>query len=210
VVKLSKIFFYLGATLVALTILFVSILRSASVKYSFSQPPGISVISYENTIDIDYELASPGNVLPGNPLWSLKVARDMVWLAISTSPSRKAELSLLFADKRLSSAKILFERKEYESGYMTLIKGEGYLEAAFYQAQRGEEKGEDMSAGLTRIAVSALKHRQVIDDILQIAPEDAKPEIIKTQDISKKVYKLSRDELNEIGKPLPKSPFEGD
>jgi hypothetical protein len=206
---LRKAAFYLVTISVAIVILIVSILRSASVKYSFSLPPTIST-TQQDQINIDYELASPGNVLPGDPLWSLKSARDKLWLAISPSPSRKAELSLLFSDKRLGAAKILFEEGSFESGFMALMKGERYLESAFEYAETAKDRGEDMTTGLTRIAVASLKHREVIDELLLIAPEDAKPEIIKTQDISRNVYKLTRDELNEMGRPVPKSPFAGD
>ena len=206
---LRKLAFYIITVAIALIILLVSILRSASVKYSFSLPPQIPS-GPQSQIDIDYELAFPGKVLPGDPFWNLKVARDKFWLAISPSVSRKAELSLLFADKRLVAAKTLFEKGEFEPGYMVLMKGEGYLESAFEYAQAAKDKGEEMTTGLTRIAIASLKHREVIDEILLIAPEDARPEIIKTQDICKNVYKKARDELNEMGRPVPKSPFEGD
>ena len=138
------------------------------------------------------------------------MARDKLWLAISPSASRKAELSLLFADKRLVAAKTLFERGEFELGYMTLVRGEGYLESAFDYTQAAKNRGADMTAGLTQIAVACLKHREIIDEILLVAPGDARPEIIKTQDVCKNVYKNARDELNEMGRPVPKSPFEGD
>jgi len=207
---LRKAAFYIITVAIASVILLVSILRSASVKYSFSLPPQIPGAGDESSIDIDYELASPGNVLPGDPLWNLKVARDKLWLTISPSASRKAELSLLFADKRLVAAKTLFERGEFELGYMTLVRGEGYLESAFDYIQAAKDRGADMTTGLTQIAVASLKHREVIDEILVIAPGDARPEIIKTQDVCKNVYKNARDELNEMGRPVPKSPFEGD
>jgi hypothetical protein len=207
---LLKVTSYILLVAIAFSILFVSILRSASVKYSFSLPPLAPRTVPEGQIDIDYELVSPGKVLPGDPFWNIKVARDKLWLAISTSLSRKAELSLLFSDKRLVAAGELFEEGEYELGYMILVKGEGYLELAFNYARQAKDRGMDMTIGLTRIAVAALKHREVIDEILMIAPEAVRPEIIKTQDISRNVYKLSRDELNEMGLPVPKSPFEGD
>ena len=207
---LRKAAFYIITVAIAYIILLISILRSASVKYSFSLPPQIAGGLPESQIEIDYELASPGKVLPGDPFWSLKVARDKLWLAISPSDTRKAELSLLFADKRLVAAKTLFEKGEFELGYMVLLKGEGYLESAFDHTQVANDKGADMTTGLTRIAIASLKHREVINEILLIAPQDARPEIIKTQDICKNVYKMARDELNEMGRPVPKSPFEGD
>jgi hypothetical protein len=84
------------------------------------------------------------------------------------------------------------------------------LESAFSYAQLAKERGEDMTVGITQIAIAALKHREVLDELLALAPEDARPEIVKTQDISRNVYKLARDELNEMGRPVPKSPFERD
>ncbi len=207
---LPRAIFYTVTVGVALAILFISILRSASVNYSFSQPPPAPGSMPSSEIEVIYKLANPGKVLPDSPFWTLKAVRDQVWLLISPSYARKAELSLLFADKRLVAAKLLFEKGEHELGYITLMKGEGYLLDAFQFADSAKLGGMDMSAGLTRIATSALKHRQVVEEILEIAPEDARPEIIKTQDISKNVYKMARDELYEMGRPVPKSPFEGD
>ena len=207
---LRKLVFYIVTIATACIILLVSILRSASVRYSFSLPPQPPGSLPESQININYELASPGKVLPGDLFWNLKVSRDKLWLAISPSAPRKAELSLLFADKRLGAAVTLFERQDFESGYMVLLKGERYLEQALLYTRQAKERGVDMTTGLTQLATAALKHREVIDKLLLIAPGDARPEIIKTQDISKNVYKEARDELNEMGRPVPKSPFEGD
>lgn len=206
----GKAVFYTVTVGLAATILFISILRSASPEYTFSQPPSSSNDSSGKEMKIDYELASPGKVLPDSPLWPLKVARDKIWLAISPSHTRKAELNLLFADKRLGAAKILFEKGNYELGYPTLLKGETYLSEAFDHANRGKDQGMDVEWCLTRITLASLKHRQVIDEMLVVAPEDARPDIEKTKGISINVYKMARDELNELGKPIPESPFEWD
>ncbi|OGM57867.1 hypothetical protein A3E46_01090 [Candidatus Woesebacteria bacterium RIFCSPHIGHO2_12_FULL_46_16] len=63
---------------------------------------------------------------------------------------------------------------------------------------------------LTRLVNSALKHREVLNEILEIAPEDAKPEIIKIESYSRDVYKDTRDTLNSLGMPIPNNPFNGD
>jgi len=206
----GKVIFYIVTVGLAATILFISILRTASPEYSFSQPPSLSGNSSGQDMEIDYELAPPGKVLPDSPLWSFKVARDKVWLAITPSHTRKAEIDLLFADKRLAAAKILFEKGNFELGYPTLLKGETYLLEAFDHANRGKDQGMDVTWSLTRITLASLKHRQVIDEMLVVAPEDARPDIEKTKGISINVYKMARDELNELGKPVPESPFEWD
>ena len=62
------------------------------------------------TLEVAYELPFPGKVLPDSPFWVFKVIRDKVWYGLSFSHLKKAELALLFSDKRLGSAKILFEK----------------------------------------------------------------------------------------------------
>ena len=72
------------------------------------------------------------------------------------------------------------------------------------------KKGADTKAFLTQLANASLKHREVINEILMIAPEDAKPEIIKTENYSRDVYKNSRNILYSLGMPAPENPFNGD
>ena len=55
-------------------------------------------------IQIQYELPYPG-ILPDNPLYFLKAIRDNVLGFFITDPLKKADYSLLMADKRLQSAK---------------------------------------------------------------------------------------------------------
>ena len=99
--KLSLVF---AVLLFAVGILFTSVLRTAAVKYEFSESPLTSLVDAssvlgEEEINIDYYLAYPGKVLPDSPFWPLKALRDRIWLWITTNSSRKAELKLLFADK---------------------------------------------------------------------------------------------------------------
>src|SRR3990172_8326684 len=105
----------LGASLLVifgLGILFTSILRSAAIHYSFSPSPGGEMQEVAEA-EVSYELPYPGRILPDGPLWFLKVARDKAWLIVTPSNLRKAELNLLFANKRLSASKLLFEKGKY-------------------------------------------------------------------------------------------------
>jgi hypothetical protein len=161
-------------------------------------------------MSINYTLPFPGRILPDHPLWTLKALRDKLWLMVTVNPSRRGELTLLFADKRLASSKILFEKDKPEIAFSTLSKGEKYLEQAASIEVENRKKGMDTKEFLTKLANSSLKHRQVINEILAIAPEDAKPEIIKIENYSRNVYKASRDALNSLGMSAPENPFNGD
>ena len=210
---LRKLTLVFAVLLFAVGILFTSVLLTAAVKYEFAESPKTSNVDAssvlgEEDINIDYNLAYPGKVLPDSPFWPLKALRDRVWLWLTTNSSRKAELKLLFADKRISMSKILFERGKPEIGYSTLTKAEKYLKEAGSSEMENRKKGIDTSEFLERLAKASLKHAQVIDEILEIAPEDARPNIITTKDYPKKVFEESRNALLEKGMEPPENPFD--
>jgi len=200
-----------SALFLAFGILFTSILRTASIKYEFNGQVACgdepSVLGEED-INIDYFLAYPGKVLPDSPFWYVKVLRDRIWLFLTTNSSRKAELKLLFADKRLGSAKILFENDNAEVGFSTLTKAEKYLEEASFQEQKNRKEGIDTSEFLRRLSHASLKHCEVTSEIIKIAPEDARPQIIETQKYAKKVYEDTRDALFEKDISPAENPFD--
>lgn len=193
----------------AFGILFTSIARTATIRRSFNLSSNISdeaKILGETTI-IDYKLPYPGKVLPDHPLWPIKVVRDRLWLFVTTTPTRKIELDILFADKRLVSAKMLFEKDKPDVAFSTLTKAEKYLERAGDLEEEKRRAGEDTTQVLDQLAKSSLKHREVIEEILLIAPEDARPEVIKIEDYSTSVYSKARDALYEKGLTPPENPF---
>ncbi len=194
--------------IVAFGILITSVLRTAAVKYEFTGDSELGAVLGAETEDIKYNLAYPGKVLPDSPFWSLKALRDKVWLAITTDLGRKAELKLLFADKRVAMSKILFEGEKCEVGYSTLTKAEKYLEEASIQEEKNREDGFNTTQFLKSLALASLKHRQVIDEILAIAPEDAKPGIVELRKYSEDVYEKAKHALNEKESDVPENPFE--
>lgn len=209
---IKKLLFISFLVLFAFGILFTSVFRTASVKYEFADSTPAAQeetqVLGENTANIDYYLAYPGKVFPDSPLWPLKAIRDRIWLWITTNPSRKAELKLLFADKRVAMSKVLFEKDKPEVGFSTLTKAEKYLEEASNMERENATKNIDTSEFLTRIAKASLKHVQVMEEILPLAPEDAKPGVLKTMDYAKRVYEQSRNGLLEKGLPVPINPFD--
>lgn len=196
----------------AFAILFISVFRTASVKYDFSdvRTPDHqrSFVLGDKDVHVNYSLPFPGKVLPDSPLWPIKALRDKIWLFLTTNPGRKAELKLLFADKRLGSAKLLFEKNKPEIGFTTLTKAEKYLEEAVTQEKINREIGQDTTELLQRLSNASLKHYEVMEEILMIAPDDAKPQVISSQDYSKSAYELVRDALFEKGIQPPESPFD--
>ena len=206
-----RILIVVSTLVFAFAILFTSVLRTASVKYIFSQETKIQEEGQKNeVVEIDYVFPSPGRISPDSPFWPIKALRDRLWLLLTSNLSRKAELNLLFADKRIAMSKTLFEKGKSEIAFSTLTKAEKYLEEAGVIEQKNRQKGTDTSEFLTILSKASLKHRQTIDEILVIAPEDARPGIGRVQDYSKETYNKARNALQGKGLPIVENPFESE
>jgi hypothetical protein len=204
----SKILLVASTLLIAFTILFASILRTASVRYEFSPSPSESPNGNVNSHEkIDYFLAYPGRVLPDSPFWPLKALRDKIWLLFTTDSLRLAELKLLFADKRIGSSQILFKKGKVSLGLSTLTKAEKYLEEATLMEEEVRKSGIDTSEFLLRLSKASLKHYEITQSLLEIAPGDVKPLIVQTQEYSKKSFERARNGLLEKGKEPLQNPF---
>ena len=208
---LRKYLLGFGAFALAFVILSVSVLQSSSVSYSFaSSAPTAPPVTNTPVPEIIYNLPFQGDILPDSPFWIFKAMRDRVWYVLAKDPLKKAELALLFSDKRLESSRILFSNSKPDLALSTLTKGEKYLEAAMKNETEARDRGTDTSQFLVKLLTASLKHRQVIEEnILPLAPEDAKPTIVQSEDYAKNTFKYVRDILNSKSIPVQENPFDG-
>jgi tetratricopeptide (TPR) repeat protein len=189
----------------AVFVLAASLLRCASVNYAFSGQPNVDAAA--DLKKVDYNLPYPGKILPDSPLWPIKALRDRLWLWLTFNETKKAELMLLYADKRLASSQTLFQKGKAEIAFSTLTKAEKYLELASLQVGECWNKGLDTKSLSYKVALAALKHQEVIQEILTIAPEDARAGVIKTMDIPQNIFTRCRDSLVSRGLKPPENPF---
>lgn len=205
----KKITISLSVFVFSIFVLITSILRSAAVKYEFNnQSSKNQEILGEDSLIINYYLPFPGNVLPDSPLWPIKAGRDKVWLLLTTNPTKRSELKLLFADKRIGSVQILFEKGKVDTGLATLTKAEKYLEEASHEEEQNRYKGLDTIEFLERIANASLKHYEIVEKVENLAPEEAKPIIIQSKIYSRKTFERARNALLEKGLTPPENPFQ--
>lgn len=143
-------------------------LAAATLKFSVSPSP---VATPSVTPKNEYYLAYPG-ILPDHFLYKLKMARDRVWLLLTTNSLKKAELLLLFADKRVGAGKVLVEGNKVPLGISTLMKGEKYLERAVSQTEKAKKKGIEINVLAEKLNNAALKHEEILLDLKErVTPE---------------------------------------
>jgi hypothetical protein len=203
-----KLFVAIPIIAFASLILFISVLRTASLRYEFSGSMSDKK-GYLSTLNskVDYTLPFPGGILPDHPFWPVKVIRDRTWLFITTNSERKIELHLLFADKRLGSAKMLFERNNQELGVATLLKAEIYLREASEREHQARSSGIDTTDILDRLSRASLKHYELMSLMYLSASDEARPSIVVLQEIPKKVYEDARNAQLDKGIVPYENPF---
>lgn len=176
---LKKIIPILAVLSFAVWILFTSLSQvttyklsfaAAGLKYAVSATPVPTITSQPQ---IEYFLAYPG-VLPDSPLYKIKMLRDKVWLWLTTDVVRKAELFLLYADKRIGAGKVLVEGNQVPLGISTLTKGVKYLERAIEQTKEAKTKGKKVDSLEKNIKNASLKYEEILVGLLEKVNSDGK------------------------------------
>lgn len=197
----ARTIYILLALVFAFGILGASLLRSAAPDFAFYQAS--DTYSQQGFISpVEYYLPHHG-VLPNSPLWPVKAMRDKAWFELTRDSVRRAQLLLLFADKRISMAQELFKNGEGDIGVSTLVKAEQYLEESFTEYEEAEKQGMDTADFLQKLARACLKHREMLEEFKNTAPNDAKPVIVETLNIPKNIYEKAVHELNRKGIDIP-------
>lgn len=119
---------------------------------------------------VDYDLPYPG-LLPDSSLYVLKTLRDKIISFIISSPLKKAEFSLLQADKRLNASVYLFNaagknEEKIKLAISTISKAENYFHEAISEIKK--VNGQEISArSLTEKLLNASKKHQEVISLLE-------------------------------------------
>lgn len=194
----------------AFGILFISILRTAAVRYSFNtQVVSTYTQGGQLPADVDYGLVYPGSVLPGSPLWPIKALRDRVWVLATTDITKKMELYLLLSDKRLGAAQTLFSQKKYDLGISTLTKAEGYLKNASHAEALARAGGADTKHFVYKLILASFKHREIIRSLAQLSPDDVRNQLVVIENYPRGLYGEKIGLLESGSDEVLKDPYAG-
>lgn len=173
------------------------LLTFPQLQYAQTSGSGSAAAS-PTPISVDYTLPYPG-LLPDNPLYSLKVFRDRIISFFISDPLKRSAFDLLQADKRLEGAYYLQKKGNQYDGLVgsTVSKGENYFNDAVQQVKLAKSMGEDVSSQLGRLRTAALKHRQIIGQMMQGATgklqQNLQHERTRVVDFEKMVDTLSKE-----------------
>ena len=183
---LKKILSILAVLAFAAGILLISLYRVtsfvrpslavSSLRFYVSPPPEATSspqVVPSPTPKVTYYLPYPG-ILPDNPVYKVKMLRDQIWLLLTSDPVKKAELLLLFADKRIGAGEVLIKGNKVSLGISTLIKGEKYFERAIAEVDKAEKKGMKVGDISVKLQTAPLKYEEVLTSLKETVSPDGK------------------------------------
>lgn len=136
--------------------------KSPTVSPTLTVSPTVTVSP--TPAPIVYELPYPG-ILPDHPLYPLKALRDRVIRFLINDPLKKAEFSLLNADKRLNAGIFLIQKKKYSLAASTISKSNNYMHDAISNVRKAKELDKNASSLVSKIRLSLTKHQQLLSDL---------------------------------------------
>lgn len=191
--------------LFAMLFLGFTLSRVSGVKYAFTESIYSDVKNAAEDLDVVYDMPYHGTVLPGNPLWEVRVLRDRMKMRLSANDFERAKVSLALADARLSISYRLWERGENGESVSVIQRGAGYLEYASILAKRsGSEERLDL---LRQVCLSSLKYREIMEMMLAESSDEGRPTVHKIMNTPKNVYVECSSELERSGTTPPQNPF---
>ena len=137
-------------------------------------------------------------ILPDNPLYQAKRQMETAQLNAAFDPLEKATLHLEYAKERLAEVKeMIFKGKpEFVEGLMEDY--ENSITEAMTNIEHAAKQGRDVTEALKAVERSTKHHIEVLTDLLEKVPEEAKPAIRHSIKVSKIGRNTALDRLRRI------------
>ena len=147
-----------------------------------------------NQDKIEYNLPYPG-ILPDHPLFFFKKVRDKILELTTRDSLKKAELYLLFSDKRIAMAMVLLKNGKDKYALTAFRQGEDYFFKIPKLLEMSKKQGVSASSDfIQRLKLSNAKHKEVGETLLKDLPqgqnETINESLIINEKIKKKLEKL--------------------
>lgn len=134
-----------------------------------------------------YNLPYPG-LLPDSPLYLTKVIRDRITDFLTRDNLKKAELYLLYSDKRTSMSLILASKGKSQLAIDTFVKGEKYFLKIPGLLRSAKKQGAPApSSFIETLKQSNTKHRELIEELIKILPQGLDQSLTQLSDLNQQI-----------------------
>lgn len=122
--------------------------------------------------------------LPGDTLYSVKLATEQVGMALPGDDLSKAERALNLAERRAQEMEALADSARAQHLGLVSDKYDDAMCAALAMMRRAGVKGLVATDVAVRIAEATARHLSALDGVYDIVPDGAKPDIERARNVS--------------------------
>lgn len=134
-----------------------------------------------------YNLPYPG-LLPDNPLYFTKIVRDRITDFLTRDNLKKAELYLLYSDKRSSMSIVLASKGKSQLAIDTFINGEKYFQKIPTLLISAKKQGTQApSSFVETLKLSNAKHKELIGELIKILPQGLNEPLTQLSDLNQQI-----------------------
>jgi cellobiose-specific phosphotransferase system component IIA len=152
---------------------------------------GVGVLAQE------IELPDPG-LTPNSPFYFMEIIAEEIGTFFTFGDLKKAERYAALAAERLAEVQVIAGKGKPELVEKTLVRYKNQLEKSMAWAERSESKGENIEKVmevLTRVGQATSKHLEVLAEVYEKVPEQAKPAIENAMKVSLKGHEKAVEAL---------------
>jgi len=144
----------------------ISILITSVVLFSL----GTGVLAQET------ELPNPG-LTPDSPFYFLETIMEEIGTFFTFGDLKKAERYATLAAERLAEAQVIAGKGKPELVEKTLERYAMQLQNSIARAEKAQTKGQNTEQVMARVGQATSKHLEVLAEVAEKVPEEAKPAI---------------------------------
>jgi hypothetical protein len=138
---------------------------------------------------VEYNLPYPG-ILPDNPLYGFKALRDRFVELTTRDHMKKANLYLLYSDKRAGAAVMLAQKGKSQLAATTFAKGEKYFAQIPGILKTSKSQGVGATSEfIQQLKLSNAKHHELLDQLLADVPQGDRGGLQEVMDLNNKIAK---------------------
>jgi hypothetical protein len=136
-------------------------------------------------------------ILPDDPLYLAKRKAEDVNVEVAPTIEEKAKRRLNCVGRRLEEVKMLVEMKKTELAEEVAEDYEEELNESIDTIKRAEALGRNITALAEHVSEMTYKHIEVLQEVLEKVPEQAKPHIEHAMDVSMKGHETAVERILE-------------
>lgn len=152
-----------------LVLIFTIIVVLPAMAYFVMESSGASITTPQQKVI--YDLPYPG-ILPDHPLYVIKIVRDRITEFLTRDNLKKAQLYLLYSDKRVAMAMSLAKKGKSQQAITSFEKAEKYfVKIPGLIIDIKKQGSHTPSSFVETLKQSNAKHAELIGELIKTLPE---------------------------------------